>query len=171
MVLIGRYHILSYERPTEMERVRADKAIRLATEADLKTLKPLLAPGIDHGARLRDGNVCVWAAAPDGKPVGLQWVNFTGHPDPHFGALSRPDSVTAYLNQIVVEEGYRIRGYAPRVMIASIVAARDAGFGRVRGLVATSNETMKVLVEGLGFELCGVQRGVRIGPRLTFRRS
>jgi len=170
-MVLGRYHITAYERSTEMEFVRKDKAIRRATIDDLAVLSELLAPGIDHAERLRAGNICVWAGAPDGTPVGLQWVNVAGHPDPHFGPLSRPDANTAYLNQIVVDEGYRIRGYAPRVMIASVVAAGEAGLARVRGLVARDNDTMHNLVRGLGFERTAAQQGVRLGSAVTLRRS
>lgn len=168
-MVIGRYHIIAYERETSIEGHRADKAIRLATIDDLELLEPLLAPRVDHASRLAAGDICVWAAAPDGQPAGLQWVNVTGHPDPHFGALSRPDGGVAYLNQIVVDERYRIRGYAPRVMIASVQAAGAAGFPRVRGLVATSNRTMQTLLEGLGFTRTGGQRGVRFGRFITLR--
>jgi ribosomal protein S18 acetylase RimI-like enzyme len=168
-MVIGRYHIISYERTTSVEGFRADKAIRIASTADLDLLTPLLAPGVDHAARIAAGDVCVWAVTPDGAPAGLQWVNVSGHPDRHFGALSRPGNGVAYLNQIVVDDRYRVRGYAPRVMIASIEAAGKAGFPRVRGLVATSNQTMQTLVEGLGFERVGSQRGVRIGRALTVR--
>lgn len=170
-MVLGRYHITAYERDTAMDVVRKDKAIRVATADDLPGLRGLLAPGLDHEDRLEKGNLCVWAVAPDGTPVGLQWVNVTGHPDPHFGALSRPDATTAYLNQIVVDERYRIRGYAPRVMIASVVAAGEAGFPRVRGLVARSNDTMHTLLQGLGFERTAAQQGVRLGSSITLRRA
>ncbi|MGF1665215.1 MAG: GNAT family N-acetyltransferase [Acidimicrobiia bacterium] len=168
-MVIGRYHIIAYERATSIGGFRADKAIRIASPADLALLTPLLAPGVDHAARIAAGDVCVWAATPDGAPAGLQWVNVTGHPDPHFGRLSRPVDGVAYLNQIVVDDRYRVRGYAPRVMIASIEAAGAAGFPRVRGLVATSNPTMQTLLEGLGFERVGSQRGVRVGRAITLR--
>jgi ribosomal protein S18 acetylase RimI-like enzyme len=170
-MLIGRYHIIAYERSSAIAVPRIDKAIRIATVDDLPVLTPLLAPGVDHAARIVAGDVCVWAATPDGTAAGLQWVNVSGHPDPHFGGLSRPADGVAYLNQIVVEEQYRIRGYAPRVMIASVKAAGDAGWPRVRGLVATTNQTMRTLVEGLGFERVGSQRGIRIGHAITLRRA
>ncbi len=170
-MVLGRYHIVAYERGTAMDFVRKDKAIRHAVVEDLETLAPLLAPEHDHAGRLAAGNICVWAAAPDGTPVGLQWVNTTGHPDRHFGALSRPDGTTAYLNQIVVDDEYRIRGYAPRVMIASVLAAGEAGYERVRGLVAIDNETMHALLQGLGFTRSGAQLGVRLGSSMTLRRS
>jgi ribosomal protein S18 acetylase RimI-like enzyme len=170
-MVIGRYHIIAYERATSIEGFRADKAIRIASTSDLGLLAPLLSAGVDHAARIAAGDVCVWAAAPDGAPVGLQWVNVTGHPDRHFGRFSRPAHGVAYLNQIVVDDRYRVRGYAPRVMIASIEAAGAAGFPRVRGLVATANKTMQALVEGLGFERVGSQRGVRVGPVITLRVS
>lgn len=170
-MVLGRYHYVAYERHTSMDHVRKDKAIRIAAAEDIDRLQPLLPPEQDHVSRLEAGNICVWAAAPDGKPVGLQWINITGHPDPHFGRLSRPDATTAYLNQIVVDERYRIRGYAPRVMIASVAAAANAGFDRVRGLVAIDNQTMHALVQGLGFERTASQRGIRLGPKLTLRRE
>jgi ribosomal protein S18 acetylase RimI-like enzyme len=170
-MVLGRYHITAYERSTAMDFVRKDKAMRIASIDDLPGLASLLAPGTDHADRLRKGNVCVWAAAPDGTAVGLQWVNVTGHPDRHFGDLSKPDETTAYLNQIVVDAGYRVRGYAPRVMLASVVAAGDAGFPRVRGLVARGNETMHALLQGLDFERTGAQQGVRLGSSITLRRA
>lgn len=170
-MVLGRYHITAYERATEMDFVRKDKAIRRATVDDLPALSALLAPGLDHAERLRAGNICVWAAAPDGTAVGLQWVNTEGHPDSFYGPLSKPDATMAYLNQIVVDESHRIRGYAPRVMIASVVAAGEAGFERVRGLVARDNHTMHTLVQGLGFERTAAQRGVRLGKAITLRRS
>lgn len=168
-MLIGRYHILAYERHTNVDGFRRDKAMRIAAPDDLALLGTLLAPGVDHAARLDAGNVCVWAQAPDGAAVGLQWVNVAGHPDRHFGELSRPGGGVAYINQIVVDDRYRVRGYAPRVMIASIEAAGQAGFAKVRGLVATSNTTMVTLLEGLDFERVGAQRGLRIGHAFTLR--
>jgi ribosomal protein S18 acetylase RimI-like enzyme len=168
-MVIGRYHIIAYERSSDIDGFRPDKAIRFAEASDLPTLRPLLAPGVDHAARLAAGDICVWAATPDGAAAGLQWVNLSGHPDRHFAELSRPGGGVAYLNQIVVDDRYRVRGYAPRVMIASVKAAGEAGFPRVRGLVATTNTTMQTLLEGLGFVRTGSQRGVRLGRSITLR--
>jgi GNAT superfamily N-acetyltransferase len=170
-MILGRYHVVAYERHTDTEGFRADRSARVATSTDLPALAHLLAPGIDHAARLAAGDLCVWAAAGDGRAVGLQWINLYTHHDRHFGHLTMPGGGLAYLNQIVVDEEYRIRGYAPRVMIASIRAAREAGAHTVRGLVASHNVTMHRLVGGLGFTRTLEQRGVRLGSRVTVRRT
>jgi GNAT superfamily N-acetyltransferase len=170
-MLFGRYQITAYERPTSIPDARVDRAMRFATIDDLERLEGLLAPGHDHAARIAAGSVCVWAETPNGDAAGLQWVNVDGHPDAHFGDLSRPADGVAYLNQIVVDDRFRIRGYAPRIMIASVAVAGERGFTRARGLVARQNKVMHTLLAGLDFQATAVQRGVRIGAKVTLRNT
>ena len=146
-----------------------DRRIKVATPDDIPGIQSVLAPGVDHAARIEQGDVCLWTEFM-GEPAGCNWINFVNHDDKYLGKASRPDADSVYMNQTYVHPDHRIRGIAPRLVIASTVYAANHGRSRTVGIVMRENTPMHNLLQAIGWEVESVIHGVRLGRKMTLRR-
>ena len=144
---------------------------RMADEGELARLTPFLAVGVDDRNRIRSGDACIWTANDQGDPIGVAWVNLESHSDRYLGKWSRPDSTTAYFNQLFVSPDSRGQGDGRKLIMGALWTAAHAGRQTMRSAIPDGNETRLNLHREAGFELGAKVIGIRLGSSLTLRFS
>lgn len=131
----------------------------------------LLAAGVDHRERLRNGAVGLLAEDAAGQPAGVLWLSFTEHVDRYGGRWTAPTADTCYLNQLLVSPQHRRQGVAARLVTAAQVVGNDKDRSTIRVLVAPDNSASLATFRARNAYTAHHLFGLRLGSRsLTFRR-
>ena len=106
--------------------------------ADLNDVASLLSANGDHVAALEAGDILAVGALDD-EVAGVGWLRLSQHVDRHYGRWSRPDSGTAYLNQLFVRPDARGHGVAGLLIDDLLLHAGLAGRTAVCSVVDPDN--------------------------------
>ena len=114
------------------------------------TIESDIAAGKSYVLVDEDEIVATFMYEPDGEPT---YDNIDG------AWLSRGNSAQpsyACMHRVAVAEGKTGKGYAKRMVHAALEHAREDGFEGLRIDTHPGNLAMRGLVEGLGFDYCGM---------------